>query len=54
MESGERCYRKQTPATYEAALTERELTFSYLGSTSAKANQVSGLTIGWAKKLYEL
>jgi len=37
---------KRTPATFRAALEERELTLIKLRSTSAKANQVSGLTIG--------
>ena len=37
---------KRTPATFGAALEERELTLIKLGKTSTKVNQVSGLTIG--------
>ena len=40
---------KRTSTTFRAALEERELTLIKLGNTSAKANQVSGLTIGKAK-----
>ena len=46
MKGDERCDMKHTPATFGAALEERELTLIKLGNTSAKANQVSGLTIG--------
>ena len=42
----ERCDKNQTLATFGAALEERELMLIKLGNTSAKANQVSGLTIG--------
>jgi len=45
----ERCDRKQTLATFGVVLEEWELTLNKLGNTLAKANQVSGLTIGWAK-----
>ena len=45
MKGDERCDMKQTPATFGEALEERELTLIKLGNTSAKANQVSGLTI---------
>ena len=37
---------KRTLTTFGAALEERELTLIKLGNTSAKANQVSGFTIG--------
>ena len=45
MKSDEWCDRKQTSVTFGAALEERELTLIKLGSTSAKVNQVRGLTI---------
>ena len=46
MKGDERCDMKRTPATFGVALEERELTLIKLGNTSAKANQVSDLTIG--------
>ena len=42
----ERFDMKRTLATFGAALEERELTLIKLENTLAKANQVSGLTIG--------
>ena len=38
MKGDKRYDRKQTPAMFESALKEWELTFSYLGNTSANAN----------------
>ena len=42
----ERFDMKRTLETFGVALEERELTLIKLGNTSAKANKVSGLTIG--------
>ena len=46
MKGDKRCDMKQIQATFGAALEEQELTLIKLGNTSAKVNQVSGLTIG--------
>ena len=45
----ERFDMKQTLATFGAAHEEWEFTLIKLGNASAKANQVSGLTIGQTK-----
>ena len=46
MKDDERCDMKRTPTTFGAALKELVLTLIKLENSSAKANQVSDLTIG--------